>query len=376
MRKLLLAVVCLASASILVAPAFGGPSRTTRVVRPTGVDAGSCTAAAPCQTIGFAVDQASAGDTIAVGEGTYAESVTITKQLLLNGVGGAILDADGFDNGIVVSGAAASGTGIHGFTVENAGLEGIFAVQTSNLSITGNTLMNNDAYGPFAPQCINEPDDCGEALHLQSVTNSLVSHNSVHDNVGGILLTDENGPTSGNLIVANQVFDNEEDCGITLASHWFVPPPGPPAAAGVGGVYLNQVVGNTSNGNGAAGIGVFAGPPGAAAWGNLVLGNTAMNNGLPGIAIHSHTPFQFAGDNRIIQNTVADNGPDDDANSPPAGIVVFSDRSAGAAAIPRTTITANRIADEDVGIFTLNATTLIGLHTNLFVNVAVPISIH
>jgi hypothetical protein len=47
------------------------------------------------------------------------------------------------------------------------------------------------------------------------------------------------------------------DCGITLASHWFQL--GSPVEAGVGGVYDNVVLHNTSNGNGAAGIGIFAG---------------------------------------------------------------------------------------------------------------------
>ena len=57
--------------------------------------------------------------------------------------------------------------------------------------------MQNDAAGPFDPLCINQPDDCGEALHLQTVTGSTVSGNLVQDNVGGILLTDEDGPTAG-----------------------------------------------------------------------------------------------------------------------------------------------------------------------------------
>ena len=144
----------------------------------------------------------------------------------------------------------------------------------------------------------------------------------------------------------------------------------------MGGVYQNLILGNTSNGNGAAGIGIFAGPPGAAAWGNLVQGNTAMNNGLPGVAIHGHTPFQYVNDNKIVNNTLAANGPDDDANTSPAGIVVFSDRTAGAAPIPRTVISANRISDEDVGIYTLNATQLLGLASNQFEDVIVPISIN
>jgi hypothetical protein len=178
------------------------------------------------------------------------------------------------------------------------------------------------------------------------------------------------------------VLDNTLDCGITLASHWFNF--GAPVTPSVAGVYLNTVLHNTSNGNGAAGIGVFAGPPGAAAWGNLVIGNTATNNGLPGVAIHSHTAFQNASDNVIVGNTLAGNGPDDDAGTvEPAGIVVFSDVVSveppflPAAPIARTTISANRISNEGYGIYALGASKLLGLPSNKFdSSVEVPISIH
>jgi len=323
-----------------------------------------------------------------VASGTYAESITIDKQLILignphlnnngdshgdNGGGNATLDAAGHDNGFVITGAAASGSVLRGFTVKNAGREGIFALKTSNLTIAGNTLSNNDAYGPNSPQCpADDPDDCGEAIHLQSVTNSTVSSNIVKHNVGGILLTDEDGPTAGNLITDNQVLSNLKDCGITLASHFFQL--GSPVLPAVGGVYHNRVLNNTSDGNGAAGIGIFAGPPGAAAYGNVVANNTARNNGLPGVAIHSHSPFQYVNDNVIMNNTLSGNGPDDDAETVyPTGIAVFS----ALVPIPTTTIMNNTIIDEHYGIFTVKATTIVGLSANrISKSVNVPISQH
>jgi parallel beta-helix repeat protein len=378
MRKFYLAMVCIAIIALTGNAAFGAP-KATRYVSTSGNDTGDCTAS-PCRTIGYAVGQANAGDTISVASGTYQESVTVTKQLSLVG-SGATIDADGFHNGIVISGTAAAGTVVRGFTVENAGLEGIFVNLTSGVTIADNTLMHNDAFGPFHPLCVTEPDDCGEALHLQSVTGSTVTGNLVQDNVGGILLTDEDGPTSGNTIADNRVLDNLFDCGITLASHWFNF--GAPVAPGVAGVYQNKIENNTSNGNGGAGIGIFAGPPGAAAWGNVVVGNTAMNNGLPGVAIHSHTAFQNANDNVIVNNTLSGNGPDDDADTEdPTGITVFADVITidppflPASPIARTVISANRISDEHYGIFTLGATKLSGLPSNKFSSVAVPIAIH
>jgi parallel beta-helix repeat protein len=358
----------------LVMTAAAGAAGTTRYVSPTGTDAGDCTAS-PCRTITYAVGQASPGDTISVASGTYTESVSVTKTLSLIGHD-ATIDAAGQTsppNGVVISGAGAAGTLFSGFTVENAGLEGIFAVQTTDITIASNRVVNNDTYGPFNPLCADQPDDCGEAVHLQSVTNSTVSGNLVQANVGGILLTDEDGPTSGNMISDNTVLDNTLDCGITLASHHFSLVAA--AAPNVAGVYQNQVLHNTSNGNGAAGIGVFAGPPGAAAWGNVVSGNTAMNNGFAGLMIHSHTPFQYVNDNVLVNNTLAGNGIDDDnpVDDAPTAISVFS----AVIPIPHTVIASNRISNEHYGIVTLNAVQLSGLPSNKFdSSVAVPISVH
>jgi parallel beta-helix repeat protein len=383
MRRLYVAAVCVAVVALTGSNALAAP-KTTRHVSTSGSDTGDCTAS-PCKTIGYAIGQANATDTVAVASGTYAESVTVTKRLSLVG-SGARIDATGHFNGIVISGSGAAGTAVQGFTIENANLEGIFANKTSGLTIADNTLRHNDAFGPFHPLCVTEPDDCGEALHLQTVTGSTVTGNLVEDNVGGILLTDEDGPTSGNTISDNRVLDNTEDCGITLASHWFNI--GAPVAPDVAGIYKNKIFGNTVNGNGAAGIGLFAGPPGAATWGNLVEGNTAMDNGLPGVAIHSHTAFQNVNDNVIVNNTLAGNGPDDDleeldpAADEPTGISVMADVITvfppvlPASAIERTVIAANRISDEHFGIFTLGATSLSGLPSNKFSSVAVPITIH
>lgn len=357
----------------ILAIATAAPA-ATRFVSPSGGDSGNCTLT-PCRTITYAVEQATAGDVISVAPGTYSESVLIPKRLSVMGAD-ATLDATGHDHGFEITGAGAAGSLLQGFTVENAGLEGIFARQTSRVSILGNRVLNDDAYGAFSPQCANSPDDCGEALHLQTVSHSLVKGNLVQNNIGGILLTDEDGPTFGNLIVENRVLDNTKDCGITLASHWFQL--GSPVAEGVGGVYRNQVLHNVSTGNGAAGIGIFAGPPGAAAWGNVVVGNTAANNGLPGVAIHSHTPFQYVNDNVVVQNKLSNNGPDGDAQTgKPAGIVLFSDTAHGASPIQHTTLASNTISDEYYGIWAAGAVKLSGLPSNDFAgSVVVPISIH
>lgn len=347
-------------------------SSATRNVSTAGADVGTCIAS-PCHTISYAIAQANNGDTVAVSAGTYAEAVSVTKQLSLVG-SDATIDATGNDNGILVSGPAAAGTTISGFTIKNATLEGILAVSTSDLVIEDNRVTDNDAgfYFPNPPPTCAGFDDCGEAVHLMSVVNSVVRDNLIQNNVGGILLTDEAGPTRGNRLSGNQVLDNVVDCGITLASHYFSLTG--PAPADLGGVYDNQVINNTSNGNGAAGIGIFAGPPGAAAYRNNVVGNTAMNNGLPGVAIHSHVFAQYVNDNVIVNNTLAGNGEDDDAQTgADTGITIFSDVTGGAAPIERTVVSANRISDEVYGVYIVRGTKVSGLPSNKFSSVSVPV---
>ncbi len=367
-------LVVLAGASAGAARGFRGPL----AVAVDGSDTGGCVFS-PCRTIGYAVQQALPGDRIDVYDGTYHESVAVSKQLTLVGHR-AVIDARSpggpFDNGLTISGPGAAGTSVTGFTVEHAGREGILALQTSNLSIAHNEVTLNDQFGVNSPQCpADNPDDCGEAIHLRDVTGSTVAWNDVHDNIGGILLTDEEGPAAWNAIVHNRVLDNSEDCGITLASHFFHF--GSPVAPGVAGVYQNLVAWNVSDHNGAAGIGMFAGPPGAAAWGNVVKHNEASGNGLPGVAIHSHQPWQNAEHNVVVRNDLSNNGADDDAETGTgAGVVVFADLPAGASPIQHTVVARNRIADDHFGIYLKGAAVPFGAGTNLFDNVDVPLSVN
>lgn len=313
------------------------------------------------QTIQQAVNSAPAGATIDVAPGTYAEQVTINKSLTLQVPNGkAVIDATGRQHGIFVSGAATAGTVISGFTVENALLEGILVQATSHVTVSGNTVQKNDQgwVAPATPGAMAtcpgalpfDQDDCGEGVHLNGVTDSVVADNVVQNNVGGILLTDEAGANHDNLITRNLVKDNRRDCGITLPSH----PSGfgPSGPLPGNGVFHNTISDNVSTGNGGAGVGMFTPTPGTASHDNLVIGNTLTDNGLPGVALHSHAPGQNLNGNRIIGNTIANNGADDDAGtSGPTGIIVFSDGAHGAAPITGTEITNNTIDREAIDVW-------------------------
>ena len=326
-----------------------------------------------------AVDNASPGATITLNGGTYHQSVTITKPLTLQGSNAAntIIDATGQANAIRIEGTTGP-VRIANITAENAIDMGILVANASQVTIDSNIIMHNDrGWAPIpgaTPEqlasgqgstCPNVTlflqGDCGEGMNLNGVTNSVVSNNQVHDNIGGILLSDENGPTHGNQIVNNMVMNNDDECGITLASH---PGGAPPNFTPAGGVYNNEVEGNTVTGNGAAGIGIYTPIPGTAAYANIVRNNIAQNNGLPGVALHSHAPGQNLNDNVIIGNTLSGNGPDGGVNTDPTGIVIFSDLSAGAMPITGTVIDGNQITGETTGIYIGTAAINQSAHNN------------
>jgi Right handed beta helix region len=339
----------------------------TLYVSPAGSDAASCSSAHPCKTIGHAVTVASEGDGIVVRPGTYAESVIITKRLHPEGRQRPTIDAAGLLNGVVFAGPASSGSSLRGFRIVNADQEGILAVQTASVAIVRNVVAHNDQ-GMFATTPTGEcapvgeiPGDCGEGIHLMTVAHSWVSRNAITRNAGGILVTDELGPTHANVIAWNRVWRNPYDCGITVPGH------NPNAVSATGtrqpamaGVYGNWIVHNVVNRNGLKGEGagiLFAGAgPGTGSYDNFVGWNTANGNNLAGITVHSHAPNTDVNGNRFFANRLSFNnrGGDPDVGlTKTANIVVFS----AGDPITGTVARGNWISDAFFGIWTLNAHT-------------------
>ena len=293
--------------------------------------------------ISDAVSAAAPNDVVRVAQGTYREMVTITKPLSLLGDQreNTIIDAKGLLNGINVDGGhdpavvTLAHVIISGFTVTNANAQGIVITNAYDVTITDNHVSHNDqSLNVAALQCpplppyfqAGEGFDCGEGIHLSGVHHSIVANNLVENNAGGILISDDTGSNHDNLITGNTVQDNPFDCGITIASHHFNLAPTDPKL----GIYHISVVDNTSQRNGlitgeGAGVGLFAGPPGAQNNGNVISNNILKDNALPGVALHTHGPFQSLNDHQIIGNTISGNGPDGDPGTTvPTGISVFS----------------------------------------------------
>ncbi|HEY3912035.1 MAG TPA: right-handed parallel beta-helix repeat-containing protein [Stellaceae bacterium] len=330
------------------------------------------------KTIGAAVSAAKAGDTINVAPGRYAEDVHITQPVALIGAGArsTVINAKGLANGIFIdgiNGAAKITPGsntltnvtVSGFTVQNANFEGILALNAANVTLWGNLVTGNDralqvanSTCPGLPDFeTSEGDDCGEGIHLIAVDHSTVVNNTAQNNAGGILLSDETGPTNANVVQQNEARDNVFDCGITLASHPPAPIAGSPSPAPFG-VYDNTIADNeaTANGTeppGGAGVGLYAPGPHNATYGNVVVGNRLTNNGLPGVAIHNHAPTHniILSDNVVTGNYIAGNGPDSDVpTTVPTGISLL-----GTTAVSGTLITLNQIEKESIDIAINNA---------------------
>jgi parallel beta-helix repeat protein len=325
---------------------------------------GGCTS-----SINAAIAAAGANDSVTVAAGVYTEDVVVNKPIALLGASSqnTIINAIGRANGINVDGLGNPGLShvvISGFTVANANFQGILVTNASGVTVADNHVTgNNRNLQPFAsggPICPGIPAvfaagegfDCGEGIHLSGVTHSIVSGNLVDHNAGGILISDDTGPNHDNLITGNTVQDNPYDCGITLASHHFALAPQDPSV----GVYHITVSGNTAARNGlltgeGAGVGIFAGPPGAQNWGDVVVGNILTGNGLPGVSLHSHSPFQKLTDHLITGNTISGNGPDSDPGTTlPTGIDVFSDTAGGAPPITGVVISGNTVKNEGIDV--------------------------
>jgi hypothetical protein len=348
------------------------------------------------RTIGAAVSAARNGATILVCHGTYREDVLVSKTLSIVGLGHPVIDATGQDNGFNV---IASGSRIQGFTVKNAIGEGILvgsetphSAPVSDVTVSGNTVKHNDQGTPTSSylQCQpanGVPGDCGEGIHLVNTSDSIVIGNTSTGNSGGILLSDDTGPTYGNLIEFNNVYNNLFDCGITIAGHT-------PALFG-GGVHNNKILSNRVTGNGVKGQGggvlLATGVPevngvpnsGGAVYDNLVEGNYLAGNGLGGVTLHSHASDENLNGNTIIGNVIGVNNLDPDQDFVGFGPQFYDGEPTGVilAAVSNVSITVahNLIANNAIGIWVGQipptpqappaTITITGINTNRYINV-------
>ena len=377
----------------------------------TGSNDRSCRTAA-YSTIQSAVDAAPSGGAVIVCAGTYTEDVVISQPLKLIGLDGATIQ--GAPTSTIMCeqlGPAGPGSApclaavtiksswvkVSGFTVTGASGEGILATGSlesgsiSNVWITDNRVVGNDtgsAQSPHSPypQCNPAgpvPGDCGEGIHLMGVYDSVIAGNFDSANSGGVLLTDEFGPTHDNLIAHNVIKDNVDDCGVTVPGHNpFALDASGNRQPNVAGDYRNVIADNVITGNGVQGEGagvIFANAsPGSASYDNLVIHNYIAGNGLGGVTLHAHPippgTFEDLNGNNVIGNAIGQNNlaPDTDPgpNAPMTTVGVLV-----SAFVPVTIkIAHNRIFDNQIGIWLgTGGNVTAKLRHNRFFNVTTPV---
>jgi hypothetical protein len=359
-------------------------------------------------TIQSAVDAARPGGTVVVCPGIYHEQVVISKPLSLKGKY-ATVDETGVNPGfhITLPGLGtvpvfaavvmdSSWINFTGFRVQHAQGEGILAAglngPVSHIKVFRNSVVHNDLGGGVPPAsdyflCQAQgpvPGDCGEGVHFAgNIGYSTIRDNFIAHNSGGVLLTDDIGPTHDNVVADNVVTANVDDCGITVPGH------NSNALSSTGvrqpsmaGVYRNAILDNVVTGNGTQGEGagvLFATPaPGTASYDNLVEGNYIAGNGLAGVTMHAHGPNgnEDMNGNVIVHNAIGKNNlGGDPLDGPPGpvtahtGVLVFSGGTPVAVRIAH-----NHIFNNDIGIWLSAPVTASGLGTNSFTNVTTHVS--
>jgi nitrous oxidase accessory protein NosD len=375
-------IVGLISVSVVPAVAALKPrlAKTLWVAPSTG----RATLSKVCRTAAYddvnaAISAAMPGDNVEVCPGTYTGSVTITtsslvqptittgvevnKAINLVGLHGAIINANGLDNGVTFYDAA--GAKLKGFTIAGALGEGVYAVISTRLLIEDNLIHNNDSGTQTSgySECRTTAgllSSCGYGVHLVSVTNSDIVDNTVEFNSGGILLTDEYGPTHGDIVENNHVEDNKQRSGISLdgVSASAVKPNGKPTPQ-QGGVYANSVTGNVIMSNGTtgyaaadnatgygSGILLIATAEAGGSYDNLVHANKISGNGHSGITIYKqYAPSDVSG-NVISNNWI---GTNDVSNTSTTGIYV----GRASTTVPQVyeTVIDNTIAHDYFGLY-------------------------
>jgi len=233
------------------------------------------------QKIQWAIDNASAGDTILVASGTYYENVVITKPVTLKGAGSdiTIIDGGGTRAGVKIP---ADNVSISGFTIRNSG-DGIHLYLCNGVIVSDNKITSNKYDGIYA----------------QNVSGNIIRDNTITSNGFGGLFTEysSDNTVSDNVITSN-AYDgvylyyssNNTVNGNTITSHINWP-----------AISLEWSDGNTVNNNmlssNELGISLIEGSNG-----NTIVGNTILNSGYVGVSLFYSSGNSFY-HNNFINNT-------------------------------------------------------------------------
>jgi len=214
------------------------------------------------KTIQEGVDNASAGDTIYVWNGTYTENVNVNKTVTLIGNGTSVTIVNAVNTSDHVFHVTVDYVNISGFTITGAtgtGRAGIYLNSSvSYCNISDNNISHND-YGICLWSSSNNTiagntanNNGVKGIYLEgSSNNNHIAGNTANNNTEGIWL----GSSNNNNITGNNASHNHEN-GIWLKYSSY-----------------NNITGNTANNN-KVGISLKS----SSSKNNNIAGNNASNN--------------------------------------------------------------------------------------------------
>ncbi len=244
---------------------------------------------------------------------TSAGSTGLTTALVASAnetISNQTINAAGCDVGIYI-GPGVTGVTISGDTITGANDHGIFAQDTSNITVSGTTVQGNG---------VNRTPGIGDdkALMFVGTSNSVITGNTVMGNLadGGIGVYDDGpidlgAPNPGTLSPANNVTisnnsvsDNYGGCAIVVSSGSANVP-----AAGVTNVTVSDNILSGAPGRfgpyGPVVGGIIV--AGRKVSGITVQGNTITGQAQPAIVVHSNAPGDSVDGVTITGNTMSGN---------------------------------------------------------------------
>lgn len=172
-----------------------------------------------------AVDHAQNGDVILVRDGTYLESVTITKSLTIEGQGkDTIVDGNNLGPAFLIEADNVTITGFRIRNVENAPtvsdstarLAGIHLLGASDCRVFNNTVVNCGKgiwiYGGAANQIVNNTFLSNNyGIIVDSSSQNILRGNVLADGWNGMLLDN----SQNNVLKNNDMYNNTANFGVT-----------------------------------------------------------------------------------------------------------------------------------------------------------------
>jgi len=241
------------------------------------------------EKIQWAVDNASAGDTIIVRDGTYTENINVNKPHLTiqseNGADSTIVHAANPDDHVFE--VTADYVNISGFTVEGASggcKAGIYLEYVQYCNISNNNLLNNSwgIYFYASSNNIirnNKASSNDDAIYLEFSSNNSVSNNNLSNNGNGISVY-----SSFSNLISNNIINSNNYNGISVTSS-----------------SDNKIINNTiSNCN----TGIVLGNSSD----NTIINNICNFNSYSGIYFWKFVEEGASSNNSVINNTCVSNG--------------------------------------------------------------------